>query len=95
MQVFFGIAYFVVGIVQFFAIMDGLSYGLNIGRFLAGIVAVFITYIPLLGSIVGVYGAVDVWHWGWPQALVLFFWYVPVFLVILAVGRAGELFGRR
>lgn len=35
MQAFFGIAYLVVGLVQFFAVWDGVSYGLNIGSFFA------------------------------------------------------------
>ena len=94
MQVFLFIAYAVVGLVQLFAIMAGLSYALNIEGFLAFLISLFITYIPLLGSIAGVYGAVHVWDWGWPQALTLFFWYVPVVLIMAAVGGVGELFSR-
>ena len=35
MQVFFGIAYFIVGLVQLFAIMDGVAFALNINKFFA------------------------------------------------------------
>lgn len=86
MQVFFAIAYFVVGIVQLFAIVDGIGHALNIGGVLSFIIALFVTYIPLLGSVLGVYGAVEVWDWSMLQAVVLFFWYVPVFLVAGLVG---------
>jgi hypothetical protein len=75
--------------------MDGLAYSLNISKFFAAILSLFITYIPLLGSIAGVYGSVKVWDWSLLQAGVLFFWYAPVFIAILLVGRAGELFSRR
>lgn len=94
MQVFFGIAYIVVGLVQLVAIMDGVAYALDISRFFAAIIALFVTYIPLLGSVLGVYGAVNVWDWSLIQAGLLFFWYVPIFIVVLLLEGAGSLFGR-
>ena len=90
MQVFFGIAYFVIGIVQLFAIVDGLKYSLDIGGFFAFIIAIFVTYIPLLGSVSGIYGAVNVWDWSIWQAGALFFWYIPVFAVMFAVGALTD-----
>ena len=94
MQVFFGIAYFMVSLVQLFAIMDGVAFALNINKFFSAMIALFITYIPLVGSIAGVYGAVNVWDWGFLQTAVLFFWYIPVFIAIALIGGAGELFSR-
>ncbi len=91
MQIFFAIAYFVIGFIQLFAIVDGVGYALNLGAFLSFIVAFFITYIPLLGSILGVYGAVNAWHWDALQAGVLFFWYVPIFLIVLLFGGISSL----
>ena len=95
MQVFFGIAYAIIGFVQLFAIMDGIAYALGISRFFAAILALFITYIPLVGSIAGVYGAVNVWDWSLLQAAVLFFWYVPVFIAFALFAGAESLFSRR
>jgi hypothetical protein len=86
MQVFFGIAYFVIGLVQLFAIADGIGYGMRLGNFLSFIVAAFVTYIPLVGSAFGVYGATHAWDWSLWQALVLFFWYIPVAIVLSVVG---------
>lgn len=86
MQLFFGIAYFVVGIVQLFAIADGVGFGLGVGSFISFFIAIFVTYIPLLGSILGLYGAVNVWDWSIWQALVLFFWYIPVGIIFAGFG---------
>lgn len=87
MKVFFQIAYFTVGIVQFFAVWDGAKYFLGaeyfIVRIFAFFVSLFLTYIPLLGSVVGVYGAVNVWDWSFTKSMILFFWYVPVFILFI------------
>jgi hypothetical protein len=39
----------------------------------SGTVAFIVSYIPLVGSIVGMVGAMDVWRWEWWQAGLLFF----------------------
>lgn len=82
MQVLFGIAYFVIGLVQLFAIVDGIDYAWGVGGFLSFIIAMFVTYIPFVGAGFGVYGAVNAWDWELLQAVVLFFWFVPVFILI-------------
>jgi hypothetical protein len=87
MRAFFQIAYFVMGIVQFFAIWDAFEYMLGIGSFLTFFLAVFTAYIPIVGSIMGMYGAINVWDWGWLQAFVLFFWYL--ILIAVVYGFAG------
>lgn len=87
MQVFFYIGYFVIGIVQLFAIMDGVHYAAGIDGFFGFIIALFTTYIPLLGAGLGVYGAVNVWDWSWLQAGLLFFWFVPVFILFAIFSR--------
>jgi hypothetical protein len=86
MQIFLGIAYLVVGIVQLFAIIDGIGYALHAGKIVSFIVAMIITYIPLLGSAAGVYGAVHVWDRSIFQAAVLFFWYIPVIIIVAVFG---------
>ncbi len=88
MQVFLYIAYFVIGLVQLFAIMDGLDYATGIDGFFGFLIAAFTTYIPLLGAGLGVYGAVNVWDWSWIQAGLLFFWFVPVFILFAIFDRS-------
>ena len=92
MQVFLGIAYFVIGIVQLFAIVDGINHALGWGSFISFILGFMVTYIPVLGSVLGVYGAVSAWHWELLQAAALFFWYIPV---VAVVALLGAVFDRR
>ena len=69
----FGIGYLVLGLVQWFAIIDGLSFWFGISGFLAIILSGFISYIPLVGTIAGFKGAMDVWGWSFIEAGALFF----------------------
>ena len=87
MPVFFYVGYLAVGLAQLFAIMDWLSYSFDWGGFASFLAALFVTYIPLLGSILGVFGAHDVWGWSWASSLLLFFWYVPVFFLLAIFAR--------
>lgn len=80
MGVFFGIAYFLVGLLQIFAIADGAQYAFGLGNVLSFILAMVLTYIPLVGAAFGVYGAHTAWDWSLWLSLALFFWYVPVWL---------------
>ncbi|MBB3693194.1 hypothetical protein [Sphingomonas sp. BK580] len=86
MRVFLQIAYLVVGVVQFFAVWQGTGKFLHIDSLFGNVVTLVLsgglTYIPLIGSAVGVYGAVYVWGWSLVKALVLFYWYVPFFMIM-------------
>lgn len=88
MKAFFQIAYFAIGLVQLFAVWDGVEYAMNASSFIAKMIAffitLFVTYIPLIGSGIGVYGAVHVWDWSLTKSLILFFWYVPVYILFFA-----------
>jgi hypothetical protein len=94
MRYFLQIAYFVMGIVQFFAIWDGLMYMLGIGSFFGFFLALFAAYIPLVGSILGMYGAMNVWEWGFLQSFVLFFWYLVLWAVFLGFSGLSAIRGR-
>ena len=85
MQVFFTLAHFVIGFVQLFAIIEFFEQKLDWG-FFDVILALFVTYIPLLGGVLGVMGAMDGWGWSIWQAGALFFWFVPVYLAVLLFG---------
>ena len=87
MIAFAGLGYFVIGIVQLIAIMDYIELTLNLG-FFDIVIACFATYIPILGSVLGILGAMDCWGWNIYQAGALFFWYVPV---AFAFGLYGSL----
>jgi len=62
------IGYIVLGLFQFAAIVWGLDE-LGVPWFLAGLVAVFVTYIPIVGGVCAAYGLVITLDWSWPLAL--------------------------
>lgn len=72
------LVYFVIGLIQLVAIMDGIIYATDLGVIFAGIIAFIITYIPIISTILGIYGAVMAWEWNLFLALLLFFWQVPI-----------------
>jgi len=84
MKAILGIAYFVLGIVQLFAEIDGLHQVLGWPTLLCWIVAVFTAYIPLVGTVAGIWGARAAWGWTWPASLGLFLG-IPA-LMLAAVG---------
>jgi hypothetical protein len=90
MQVFGAIAFFAIGLVQLFAIADGISYGMGWGGFASFIAAAFTTYVPLLGSVLGVYGATHAWDWGILQSIALFFWYIPFAIAFGIIGMVTD-----
>ena len=92
MQVFIAILYLIVGIAQLFAIMDGLEYVMGIGGIINFFLSLILAYTPIVGSILGVYGAVSVWGWGLLQAFLLFFGYIILAIVFTAIEMA---FSRR
>ncbi|EAS6634648.1 hypothetical protein SC911_002219 [Salmonella enterica] len=65
--------FFVVGLFQMAAIGAGIEYWTGWPAFVSIIIGLTITYIPLVGQIAGIVGAVNGWGWEWWQASLLFF----------------------
>ena len=55
-----------LGIYQLAAIIAGIEYWLELPWIISIFIAFFITYIPLIGTAMGVLGAVTAWGWSWP-----------------------------
>lgn len=73
--IFYGIiciGYFVLGIYQLAAIAAGIEYWLELPWIISIFIAFFITYIPLIGTAMGVLGAVTAWGWSWQGAIGLY-----------------------
>jgi hypothetical protein len=79
-----------MGIVQFFATIAGLEEWLGLHWIFAGFLSAFLAYIPLVGSIIGMFGAVEAWGWSWPAAIALFFGWMIVGLVIIAAAAVAD-----
>lgn len=68
-QVLFG----VVGLVQLWAVSAQLHAFAHIPNFFSFVAALFVTYIPVVGSVIGFFGAKDAWGWpAWQAALLCF-----------------------
>jgi len=73
LSVIAGVGYFALGFFQLFAVYAGLSDWVGLHWIIAGPLAFFISYMPLIGTVVGMFGAVESWGWSWIQAFALFF----------------------
>ena len=82
--------WFLMGLVQIAAMVDGVKAFLGINTFFAACISVIVSYIPLLGSIAGVSGAINAWHWHWLAAILLFFWPYALMLVATMIDAATD-----
>lgn len=91
LQTLFSIAYFVVGLIGLFAIMGQLQAWFNWHWIIAAIVALLLTYIPIIGSILAYVGMVNIW--GWDRILAALIVIIP-YVFGIAGGITGYL-GRK
>ena len=60
-------------------------------RLIAAPLAFFVAYMPLVGTVVGMFGAVTAWHWSWLQAGGLFFSpFIAILIMAMLSRRNGE-----
>lgn len=90
MQAIVFIGYIMLGIFQLAAVMAGLEDWIGLHWIIAAPLALFIAYIPLFGTIIGMFGAVTAWHWSWLQAGSLFFGPFIIILIIAMISGALE-----
>ena len=85
------LGYLALGLFQFLAIVAGFKIWLGISAFFAAIISLFLAYTPILGTGVGMYGAVSAWNWSWLQAGALFF---GPFIAIVLIAAISGAFGK-
>jgi hypothetical protein len=73
-----------VSIFQVFATAAGVAHFTGWNTLVCWLIAVIFGWTPLIGTVIGVYGAITTWNWPWYGAVTLFAW--PI---ILAVGLIG------
>jgi len=73
--------YIILGFIQLFAIHDGIMVWLQFPSFLAYILAFLLTYFPVIGSVVGIFAVLTVWHWPLWKTLLVFIWPLILFFV--------------
>ncbi|QPT15237.1 hypothetical protein I6G37_09975 [Serratia rubidaea] len=95
MQAIGFIIYMGIGLVQLAAVMAGLETWWGLNSIIAFILAAIIAYIPLLGTVVGMAGAMQAWHWEWWQAGGLFFGALIFTFALGGISGLAEWFSNR
>src|SRR2546427_10797530 len=89
------IVYAAVGFVQVLAIIDAIRIWLGIPWILAAFLSLIIGYIPLVGTIAGIYGATSAWGWNLGWAIALFFGAFVISIAAVAVGGVSDRLSRK
>lgn len=84
------IGFLILGIVQFLAIYAGFDVWLGLHWIIALPLAFILGQLPLVGTIVGMFGAVEAWHWSWVQAFLLFFGPFIVLSILYMISGKGK-----
>jgi hypothetical protein len=73
--------------VQFFAIYYFYSEKYDVGTIFSAIGALVTTLVPILGSLVGYWGATEFWQWeSWGTFFAFFGYYLPLFGFFIYLG---------
>jgi hypothetical protein len=89
MWVFNGLIYssmVVVSIFQVYATADGVAHFTGWSSLASWLIAIVMGWMPLLGTVTGIYGAITAWNWPLYGAVTFFTW--PIVLVIVWIGIA-------
>ena len=92
---FGGIVYLLMGVIQIFAIIEGVRIWFDLNLLLSLIIAIIISYIPLVGAIAGVIGAVEGWGWSYPWAILLFGWPYALYIILILFAGAKDRMDKR
>ncbi|MGK4231501.1 hypothetical protein ACK2MR_10165 [Providencia hangzhouensis] len=90
----FTAVYWVLNIIQVIAVIAGFHEWLGWNIVISIILAAIIGWFPLIGTFMGVMGAVEGWGWEYWQAILLFIW--PLILVFFfgALSTVTDKFSR-
>ena len=76
--------------MQIVASIDGILYFFGMHWIFALFAALILVFIPAIGPLAGVYGAVMVWEWPIWGALTLFFWPYILYGILLLFGFSAS-----
>ncbi len=90
LPVLFIAAYILISLLQLIASTDGIMHFFGLHWIFAGFAALLLVFIPAVGPLAGVYGAVAVWNWPPILAVLLFFWPYLVYLLLFLFGTSAS-----
>ena len=80
--------YGILIVIQFFAIWDGAEVWWGFNIVLAAIVGLLLAWIPVVGSAIALWAALDIWRWDWWWAVALFVGpWIAILLIAMIRGR--------
>jgi hypothetical protein len=79
------IIYFLMGLLQLAAIMGGIEDWWGFPWWVAIFIAFSLAYIPIVGTIVGIMGAIEAFGWSPVTAITLFCWPYIIYIAILLI----------
>ncbi len=83
---FFIISYLFISLIQIIASIDGILYFFGLHWVFALFAALILVFIPGIGPLAGVYGAVEVWGWSILASVFLFFWPYILYGILVLLG---------
>jgi len=79
------IIFIIVSFIQFTAISAGLKEWIGLPWIIVTPVSFILASLPIIGTIIGVIGAIKIWHWSLIQAIALFIWPLLIVLIYLLI----------
>lgn len=85
-----GIAYFGIGLIQWAAVIGGISHWFHTPWIVSAVFSLLVAWTPLLGTIAGIKGAMVSWGWGqWPS-ITFFCWPFLLYAAVVVVARCSD-----
>jgi hypothetical protein len=84
-----------IGLVQWLATIKGLQTWLKFPWLIAALLSLIVAWIPIVGTIAGIKGAMAAWGWNvWPSIGVFCGPFI-IYLIAIAVGGVVDLLRRK
>lgn len=88
------VSYFAIGLVQLAAVFTFFEDYWGWWTIPSIMVGLFVAYMPVVGSIAGFLAAIEVWHWKWHWAALVFFFPVVLAFISAAIGGISSMLRR-